>query len=200
MEQVNVQMASIREMVAALECDYDRLEELREERQELQDAISMALDEKNEAAENVIRHHGAPLTEGDYPEIVEYRECLAAYAAAVDAMGEWEAHEGSELDELASQAGDCEDSDQARQRIEEDALCVEVRSDWHTPGEESEPAEFKILLCTGGPHVEIRGELSRGEPSRAWLVSCDWGTSMQERCNQAGDQDALLTYAACFFY
>ena len=41
-EQAAAQMSSIAQMVAALECDYDRLNELRDERQELKDAVDDA--------------------------------------------------------------------------------------------------------------------------------------------------------------
>ncbi len=60
--------------------------------------------------------------------------------------------------------------EEAEQNIQEDALSVEVRADWHNPGdtEQSKPTEYKILLCTGGPAVQIRGELNRWlEPETA---------------------------------
>lgn len=67
--------------------------------------------------------------------------------------------------------------DDARQVITEDALSVQVRSDWHNPGEDSEASEFMILLCTGGPAVRIIGELSEyKEPESARLEYQDWGT------------------------
>lgn len=53
------------------------------------------------------------------------------------------------------------DEDEARQRIQEDPLSVEVRKDWYTPGDEPEkPSEFCILLCTGGPAVRLLGDLN----------------------------------------
>jgi len=42
MQQARAQMASISEMVDALNCDYDRLQELRDERESLQSAITDA--------------------------------------------------------------------------------------------------------------------------------------------------------------
>jgi len=146
--QANAQMASVREMVAALEVDYDRLEELR--------------------------------------DLESGKRC-----------------DGSELEELAeleAAAGDCESEDDARERITCDALSVEVRSDWHSVGGDSEPTEFRIVLCTGGPHVQMVGELAQGEPSRAWLEYSDWGTGLTERVNHDGDQDALLAYARQFYF
>ena len=44
-----------------------------------------------------------------------------------------------------------------RDWVLEDALDIQVRSDWHSLGEDPETAEFSILLCTGGPAVRIKG-------------------------------------------
>ena len=65
----------------------------------------------------------------------------------------------TELNELLDDADGCKDQDEARERIEQDPLEVSIRSDWYTPGETPEPTEFRILLCTGGPAVQIKGEL-----------------------------------------
>ena len=153
--------ASIAEMVAALNCDYDRLEELRDEVRDYEQT-SQTLSQREEWAE----------------------------ANPDDA---------AELKELEEAAGDCEDQDQARERIEEDALSVEVRSGWVTPGSEMTPEDFAILLTTGGPAVRIRGELDEhSEPYRAWLEVQDWGKPWTQY--YPADQDTLLTYARCFYF
>lgn len=103
-----------------------------------------------------------------------------------------------ELAELMEQAGDCESEESARERISEDPLSVEVRSDWASPGEELTAAEFCILLCTGGPAVRIRGELDRGEPVRAWLEYQDWGTPWTQYF--AADSEVLCRYSSFFFF
>jgi hypothetical protein len=75
------------------------------------------------------------------------------------------------------------DADEAAQRIQEDALSVQVRTGWHTPNEPggNDPAEFEILLCTGGPAVRIVGDLDQyAEPYRARLEHQDWGTPWTE--------------------
>jgi len=91
--------------------------------------------------------------------------------------------------------------DSARERIQEDALSVEIRSGWYTPGSEPEPEEFAILLCTGGPAVRIRGELGRhNEPERAWLEYQDWGTPWQEYHGDGCEHDTLLTYCRQFYF
>lgn len=177
--------AAIAEMVAALQCDYDRLEELREER----DGYEVGADD---------------------PDDDDAAESGTDKSTAV-----WAAlnpDDAADLAELESAAGDCEDQDDARQRIEEDALSIEVRSDWQSMGETLEPAEFCILLTTGGPAVRIVGELNNGEPSRPRLQVQDWGTPwtdysgewMQEANNGFGansvSTDVLLSYCSVFCF
>lgn len=154
-EQAAVQLESIREMVAALDCDYDRIEELRELREGFDDV---------------------------WPETYE--------------------NEVQELAELEEAAGDCEDYEDARQRIEEDALCVEVRSGWVPAGsEEIEPEEYRIVLCTGGPHVEIVGDLnSYREPATARLFYQNWFEGKQEYHATSEDEAAMLAYAGVFYF
>lgn len=90
--------------------------------------------------------------------------------------------------------------EEAREAIQEDALSVEVRTDWYTPGETPEASEFCILLCTGGPAVRIRGDLgAHNEPDRAYLECQDWYTAWEEVINGV-DHDALLTYARQFYF
>jgi hypothetical protein len=158
-EQAAAQMASIAEMVAALECDYERLQELREAR-----------DDWNADS------HPTPWS-----------------VANTD--------EAEELAELEEAVGECESREDAEQRIQEDPLSVEVRSGWYQPGGDNEPEEFKILLCTGGPAVQIRGELDQhGEPHRAWLEYQDWFTPWIEYHGDAVNHDALLTYCRQFYF
>jgi hypothetical protein len=139
-------LASIRDMLAAVAVDYDRLEELRET---------------------------------DEPDEDEARE----------------------LAELEEAAGDCADEDEARERIQEDPLSVQVRSGWYSPGEaDQKPEEFELLLSTGGPAVRILGELDEyGEPSRAWLEVQDWGTPWTHYF-EPGVDDMLLEYAGHFYF
>ena len=143
--------ASIVEMVAALECDYERLEELRHKNKFAPDELSAA--------------------------------------------------DAEELEQLLLEAGESESGEIAIERIQEDALSIEVRSGWHSPGDYRDncsPAEFCILLSTGGPASRIRGEMDNGEPVRAWLEVQDWGTPWT-RCFDI-EQDTLLAYARCFYF
>ena len=173
-QQAQAQLESIKEMVAALECDYDRLEELKAERADLESEAK------------------------DYTNVVQDE--------ARQALADWDKENGEELKDLidAASCGDvnypCESREDAEQRIQEDPLSVQVRSDWHSPGERGEDSDFEILLCTGGPAVRIIGELSNGEPSRCWLEHQDWGTPWQEYITTGSDHEALLTYARCFYF
>lgn len=91
--------------------------------------------------------------------------------------------------------------DEAEQRIHEDALSVEVRSDWHTPGGDTELTEYRICLCTGGPAVQITGELNGfGEPETAALQARDWFKPWENVPVSDEDREAMLTYARCFYY
>lgn len=109
--------------------------------------------------------------------------------------------EQAELDELEKAAGDCESEEDARQAIEEDALSVEFRSDWSSSRDDMTPGEFRIVLCTGGPHVEIQGDLDEhGQPSRCRLLYSDWFQGLTEYFGDNLDRNALQSYAACFYF
>src|SRR5262245_38130506 len=113
----------------------------------------------------------------------------------------------------------------AEQRIHEDALSVEVRSDWVPAGnffteqtnsraatEPMKPAEYRILLCTGGPAVQIVGRLNEHcEPETAVMQVQDWFQPWTDFHpvfveRDAGEdthrthEDVLLDYARCFWF
>lgn len=173
-DQARAQFESIKEMVAALNCDWDRLEELKK-KQEAYDAW------ENETP--------GPLAEDDLKEWEEARP---------DAL---DAAEEEELKELEEAAGDCSDYEQAERRIQEDPLSVQVRSDWHYPGSEgNEATEFQILLCTGGPAVKIEGTLDHGEPDSAEIYYQDWFTSWEELGLTSEEEEIVLDYCRCFYF
>lgn len=149
--------SSIVEMVAALQCDYERLEELRGER-----------DDWN--SEHEAEDWAAVNTE-DYEELIG----------------------------LEDAAGECEDEDDARQRIMEDPLSLQLRSGWYSPGETPEPHEFELLLATGGPAVRIIGELGdHNEPECPRLQAQDWFTPWTDYLE--ADQETLLAYCRVFYF
>lgn len=170
MQQARAQMSSISEMVAALNCDYDRLQELREERENLTFDVSIA---DQDSAEREL--------------------------AKIE-LSKWEAENLEELTELESAAGNCESEEEARERIQEDALDIQIRSGWQSIGETLEPEEFTILLCTGGPAVRIVGELDQyKQPSRARIEYQDWFTPWRELVDNVSHSD-LLTYCQQFYF
>lgn len=147
---------AIREMVEALQVDWERLDELRDELAEWEGP-------ENWADAN--------------PDDAELAERLEAAA------------------------GDCENEDDARQRIDEDSLSIELGG-WWTPGSEPEPTEYRILLGTGGPAVRIVGDLDRGnEPASAVLEVQDWFKPWTEyRSADRDDDEILLAYVQCFSF
>jgi len=110
--------------------------------------------------------------------------------------------EKEELVDLTEAAGEFKDADEARERIEEGPLSVQVRSDWHSPGAEPEPPdEYEILLSTGGPALRIVGDLDEhGQPTRARLEMQDWFTPWVEMVLTSAEYDDLLTWASVFYF
>ena len=86
-----------------------------------------------------------------------------------------------ECDDTACGADCPHDEDTAREAITDDVLSVEVRTDWHTVGavEACKPTHYKILLCWGGPAVQIIGTLDAyNQPDSAKLQYQDWFTDV----------------------
>ncbi|MFH1031074.1 MAG: hypothetical protein V1767_00685 [Chloroflexota bacterium] len=93
------------------------------------------------------------------------------------------------------------DEDQIRESINEDPLSIEFRGGWHTPGEITGDEEYKILLCTGGPAVQITGDLDNGQAHNARLEYQDWFTPWTDYFEFKNDErDLLLQYAQQFCY
>jgi len=92
--------------------------------------------------------------------------------------------------------------DEVEEEIRNMPLCVEVRSDWHDVNSHDEyryPTHYKILLGTGGPAVQIVGELDEhGEPETAELQGQDWFTPWERTKEQ--DEDILLQFARFFYF
>jgi hypothetical protein len=127
-----------------------------------------------------------------------------------------EALESGETEETTIDGDTYTDPDEVRERIQESALSVRVRSGWFEPQAElidatRRPAEFEILLTTGGPALRIIGELDDyGQANNARLEYQDWGTpwtqfslfthdgkTIQEA--SAAESD-VLTFAQCFYF
>lgn len=100
----------------------------------------------------------------------------------------------------AREEDDEEAAELAEQAIHEDALSVQVRSDWHDVGGSSDPTEFFILIATGGPAVRIIGTLDREEPDTARLEFQDWGTPWTTVPLTEEQAGAVLEYARAFYF
>ena len=94
--------------------------------------------------------------------------------------------------------------DALTQYVQETPLSVQVRSDWHSPGETFTAGQFEILLSTGGPACRILGELDRG--SVAWQAGCrpfiqhqDWFKPWTESTYNV-DTNALVWFCEHFYY
>lgn len=159
------------ELVRALQCDYERIEEIEERVGEIEEQLDDA------PPEQMAERAETEMAESLREELEGLRE---------------------ELRELKAAAGECANDDDARERILEDALSLEVRSGWTTLGEELTADEYCILLSTGGPAVRIVGGLDRGEPTSATLEVQDWFTPWTEYA--AADESILLAYAGCFYF
>jgi hypothetical protein len=95
------------------------------------------------------------------------------------------------------------DRERAEQRIHEDALSVEVRTGWHTPGDTdgAAPSEYNILLGTGGPASRIIGDLDQhGQPESAHFEYQDWFKPWTRANLTHADEAVLLRYAQTFYF
>lgn len=110
----------------------------------------------------------------------------------------------SKARDVVAKTGECSESmEEAEQAIQDDPLEVVVRSGWITPNVIGGRvrAEFKILLCTGGPAVQIIGELNEHcEPESARIEHQDWGTPWTEYRLTADEQETLLEYCRQFYF
>lgn len=202
-DQACAQCSSIVEMVAAFECDYDRLEELTTDQKYLQgeitDEYETLADIEKRLAECIADNPKSVYIVEIESDIVSQR---ARIKTAENELAEWVTETHAELTELQEAAGECESQEEAIERIQDDALDISVRSDWHSPGsEDNEPTEFTILLCTGGPAVRIVGELDEyRQPSRAWIEYQDWFTAWTHLIDAPIESDTLLTYCQQFYF
>ena len=114
----------------------------------------------------------------------------------------------AQLDSIVKMVGALEsgeeiDGQDPQDRIQEDPLSVEVRTDWHSVGaEDTKPTDYNILLCTGGPACRIIGELDEyGQPDSAQIEYQDWFTPWERYFDITHEEgEALLTYAQQFYF
>ena len=109
----------------------------------------------------------------------------------------------SELMHRWSVSNEIDETEAVEQEIREHPLSVLVRGNWHEPGTaDSEPGEYEILLCTGGPAVRIRGDLNEhSEPISAFLSYQDWGTPWTHYLpKNKNAEKIMLNYASRFWF
>lgn len=186
---------SIADMVAALECDYDRLETLRDEREDLFSEANPWV-KLSEMREDYTCSCGLSVHPSKYnAEHVHTDDC------PWHALTEWDEANGDELKELEEAAGECKSREDAERRIHEDPLSLELTFGSCSPGERPEAEGFIILLGTGGPAVRIVGELDQhNAPKRAWIEAQDWFLPWTEYHGDGCSVDSLLAYCCSFSF
>jgi hypothetical protein len=138
--------------------------------------------------------------EVDYDRLEELRDAKLEWENSDDGEDQDDYITDDELEELEeleinSNGNDC--IEDAERCVDEDPLSIQVRSGWQGLYEDLDPAEYEILLSTGGPATRIIGELDQyGCPCSAVLQAQDWFTPWTDyaRC----DEDTLLAYASRF--
>ena len=62
-------------------------------------------------------------------------------------------------------------------------------------------SEYEVLLCTGGPAVRIRGDLSgHFEPETVRLECQDWFIAWERISTDFGEAEALLRFVELFYF
>lgn len=98
------------------------------------------------------------------------------------------------------EAGTDERAERAYETIMESPLEVSMRSGWTNLNQVLIAEEYRILLCTGGPAVQIVGDLDEhGVPSCAVLQYQNWFAPWTEYTLHKNESEDLLEYARMFF-
>ena len=130
------------------------------------------------------------------------RQQAAAQLASIEELVTCLEH-AQECDDAACGADCPHDEDTAREAITDDVLSVEVRTDWHTVGavEAAKPTHYKILLCWGGPAVQIVGTLDAyNRPDSAKLQYQDWFTTWLDYPLTKAEVETVVKYAQQFYF
>jgi len=101
------------------------------------------------------------------------------------------------MNRLNALEDDYEARDTIEQEARENALSIETRTAWSTDPTDSEPNEFRIVLCTGGPHVEIRGDV---DLDHVQLDYQGWGDPMQSLYGTLEESALLEQYCHLFYF
>lgn len=114
----------------------------------------------------------------------------------------WEEGRVLTEEEKSEKLDEYHDRDSAEQAIDEDPLEISVRDNaWHSLDDTSfDPDEYRILLTTGGPAVQVKGELRSKQPRNAQLQCQDWFTPWTDVEISSEEDDYLLAYAQHFYF
>ena len=97
--------------------------------------------------------------------------------------------------------GEQMEAEDLQERAREFPLSLLVRSGWSAPGGDLIAAEYEVLLCTGGPAVRIRGDLSEYcEPKTASLEAQDWFISWEPVAVTEEENEILLALVSLFWF
>src|SRR5690606_7852613 len=97
---------------------------------------------------------------------------------------EWD-WDGLAYDEIPEDC-DYQSREDVEQAIQEYPLSVEVRSGWASSYQSFKAEEFRIVLCTGGPHVEILGDIGlHGEPRDVKVFYNGWHYTLTDEEREA---------------
>jgi hypothetical protein len=172
--QADLQMERVRELLAAVDVDYDLMFAMQNERFDLASDRDVAYLERQRAlkAGNVEGAARATREEGE----------------ANDAIAKWDAQFADKLKAMKEAAGESTSAQYALTQIKDEALTVS-----------SKGKQFCILITFGGPQVQISGELdAKKQPLRAWIEYLGWGDPLTTRENQPGDEAMLVRFCRHF--
>jgi len=169
-QQANAKMDTIAEMVQAINCDFDRLEELRDELQDMQAALNDAEndEEKRQAAADLSdwkAENEAELLElqneaGVYSDADEARQAIQEHPIEISVKSGWHA------------PGENGDDDEFMILLCTGGPAVRIVG---------ELDQYK-------------------QPTRAWIECQDWFINWQEWRGENFDHDALLQYCQEFYF
>lgn len=205
--QAIAQVETIAAMIAALDVDYGRLNDLRKAAKAghwvagwnmpgyMPDSEPVTFETNNEALEYIADEIASVAeqceSDDEAKPLTDAAEAIRTYSGEFgQTIGQyhyWVTHEAGiadpdeaeELETLEEEAGDFEDQDAAECAIDEHPFSgAEFRSGWSAARTYLEADEFRIVLCTGGPHVEIIGDFDRfGDADNVRVLYKDWSES-----------------------
>ena len=146
-------------LVAATEVDYDQLGELDGEIE----AAQSRLDELTGEIESA---------EGYLPDdrMVDLKDDARAVQQELDALD-------AQRVALMDASNGCTSLEEARAALHSSPLSIEFRSGWGADPEALEAQQVRVVLCTGGPHVEIVADYSPDGTSHPRILYSSWGAS-----------------------